>query len=121
MAKIRLTESELRRMINESIKSFILENTLPNYENPVFIDCESEEDANYSVEIGYSDYSSSLFYVGCVYDEYDAISSIIRFLKENGILENYAASEEEYQEFPNDYIEVDGVPFRRDMIVVHSL
>ena len=46
---IRLTESKLRNIIKESIKSIIKESTLPNYDNPVFLDCESEADADFMI------------------------------------------------------------------------
>ena len=118
---IRLTESKLRNIIKESIKSIIKESTLPNYDNPVFLDCESEADANFMVEVGYSPYSSSRFYVGGCYDEFDAFETVVKWMRENGILENYAEDEEMVQEYPDDYVEVDGAFFRNDNFIVKSL
>ena len=118
---IRLTESKLRNIIKESIKSIIKESTLPNYDNPVFLDCESEADADFMVEVGYSDYSSSRFYVGGCYDEFDAFETVVKWMRENGILENYAEDEEMAQEYPDDYVEVDGAFFRNDNFIVKSL
>ena len=118
---IRLTESKLCNIIKESIKSMIKESTLPNYDNPVFIDCESEADADFMIEVGYSDYSSSRFYVGGCYDEFDAFETVVKWMRENGILENYAEDEEMVQEYPDDYVEVDGAFFRNDNFIVKSL
>ena len=118
---IRLTESKLRNIIKESVKSIIKESTLPNYDNPVFLGCESEADADFMVEVGYSDYSSSRFYVGGCYDEFDAFETVVKWMRENGILENYAEDEEMVQEYPDDYVEVDGAFFRRDNFIVKSL
>ena len=118
---IRLTESKLRNIIKESIKSMIKESTLPNYDNPVFFGCESEADADFMIEVGYSDYSSSRFYVGGCYDEFDAFETVVKWMRENGILENYAEDEETVQEYPDDYVEVDGAFFRNDNFIVKSL
>ena len=118
---IRLTESKLRNIIKESIKSIIKESALPNYDNPVFLDCESEADADFMIEVGYSDYSSSRFYVGGCYDEFDAFETVVKWMRENGILENYAEDEEMAQEYPDDYLEVDGAFFRNDNFIVKSL
>ena len=118
---IRLTESKLRNIIKESIKSMIKESTLPNYDNPVFLDCESEADDDFMIEVGYSDYSSSRFYVGGCYDEFDAFETVVKWMRENGILENYAEDEEMVQEYPDDYVEVDGAFFRNDNFIVKSL
>ena len=118
---IRLTESKLCNIIKESIKSMIKESTLPNYDNPVFLGCESEADADFMIEIGYSDYSSSRFYVGGCYDEFDAFETVVKWMRKNGILENYAEDEEMVQEYPDDYVEVDGAFFRRDNFIVKSL
>lgn len=118
---IRLTESKLRNIIKESIKSMIKESTLPNYDNPVFIGCESEADADFMIEVGYSDYASSRFYVGGCYDEFDAFETVVKWMRENGILENYAEDEEMAQEYPDDYVEVDGAFFRNDNFIVKRL
>ena len=118
---IRLTESKLRNIIKESVKSIIKESTLPNYDNPVFLGCESEADADFMIEVGYSDYSSSRFYVGGCYDEFDAFETVVTWMRENGILENYAEDEEMVQEYPDDYVEVDGAFFRNDNFIVKSL
>ena len=118
---IRLTESKLCNIIKESIKSIIKESTLPNYDNPVFLGCESEADADFMIEVGYSDYSSSRFYVGGCYDEFDAFETVVTWMRENGILENYAEDEEMVQEYPDDYVEVDGAFFRNDNFIVKSL
>ena len=118
---IRLTESKLRNIIKESIKSMIKESTLPNYDNPVFLDCESEADADFMIEVGYSDYSSSRFYVGGCYDAGDAFETVVKWMRENGILENYAEDEEMVQEYPDDYVEVDGAFFRNDNFIVKRL
>ena len=118
---IRLTESKLRNIIKESIKSMIKESTLPNYDNPVFIGCESEADADFMIEVGYSDYAASRFYVGGCYDEYDAFETVVKWMRENNILENYADDEEMAQEYPDDYVEVDGAFFRNDNFIIKSL
>ena len=118
---IRLTESKLRNIIKESIKSIIKESTLPNYDNPVFLGCESEADADFMIEVGYSDYSSSRFYVGGCYDEFDAFEAVVKWMRENGILENYAEDEEMAQEYPDDYVEIDGAFFRNDNFIIKRL
>lgn len=118
---IRLTESKLRNIIKESIKSMIKESTLPNYDNPVFLDCESEADADFMVEVGYSPYDSSRFYVGDCRSEFYAFETVVKWMRENGILENYADDEEMAQEYPDDYVEVDGAFFRNDNFIIKSL
>ena len=118
---IRLTESKLRNIIKESVKSIIKESTLPNYDNPVFLDCESEADADFMIEVGYSDYSSSRFYVGGGYDAGDAFEIVVKWMRKNGILENYAEDEEMAQEYPNDYVEIDGAFFRNDNFIIERL
>ena len=118
---IRLTESKLRNIIKESIKSIIKESTLPNYDNPVFFGCESEADADFMIEVGYSDYASSRFYVGGCYDAFDAFKIVVKWMRKNGILENYAEDEEMAQEHPYDYVEIDGAFFRNDNFIVERL
>ena len=118
---IRLTESKLCNIIKESIKSIIKESTLPNYDNPVFLDCESEADADFMIEVGYSDYSSSRFYVGGCYDEFDAFETVVKWMRENGILENYAEDEEMAQENTEENDKDYGEFFRNDNFIVKSL
>lgn len=86
-----LTESVLRKMITESVRRVLRESIIPSYEHPVYIDCTSHKDADVSIEIGYSSYSSSLFYVGeCVTDCYAALEAVVRYLVENDIIDHYA-------------------------------
>ena len=119
--RIRLSESDLHRVIKESVRRILRERTLPSYENPVCIGCESKEDAEYSVEIGYSDYSSSLFYVGPSYDEYDALERVVKYLIKNGIIDNYTGDEDIAAEYPSDFIDVMGYPIGVDNFVIHRL
>lgn len=107
---IRLTESELRNMINSSVRRVLSEGMLPQYDQPVFIGCESEQDADMKVEIGYSGYSSSLFYVGgCGTDGYAALAAIVEWLVENGIIDCYAYDEEDLESYAiEDFVEVEG-------------
>ena len=118
----RLTESDLHRIVKESVKRVLKESSLPRYEHPVFIDCSSPNDADVSVEIGFSDYSSSLFYVGeCGTDGYAALEAVVEYLIQNGIIDNYTADEELVSEYPDDYIEVNGYYIDNTNIVVHFL
>ena len=119
---IRLTESDLHKIVKESVKRILRESNIPRYEQPVFIDCSSPNDADVSVEIGFSDYSSSLFYVGeCGTDGYAALEAVVEYLIQNGIIDNYTADEELVSEYPNDYIEVNGYYFDNSNIVIHYL
>ena len=105
----RLTESDLHRIVKESVKRVLKESSLPRYEHPVFIDCSSPNDADVSVEIGFSDYSSSLFYVGeCGTDGYAALEAVVEYLIQNRIIDHYTADEELVSEYPDDYVEVNG-------------
>ncbi len=119
---IRLTESDLHRIVKESVKRVLRESNIPRHEQPVFIDCSSPNDADASVELGYSDYSSSLFYVGeCGTDGYAALEAVVEYLIQNGIIDNYTTDEELVSEYPDDYVDVNGYYFDRSKIFIHQL
>lgn len=119
---IRLTESDLHRIVKESVKRILRESDIPRYEQPVFIDCSSIKDADVSVELGYSDYSSSLFYVGeCGTDGYAALEAVVNYLVQNGIIDHYTADEELVSEYPDDYVEVNGYYFDISQFAIHQL
>ena len=107
---IKLRESELKKMIAESVKRVLKESAIPQYENPVFLECTSEEDADVCVELGYSDYSSSRFYVGgCGTDAYAALAVIVDYLAENGLIDRYAYDEEDLEAYDvDDFVEIEG-------------
>lgn len=120
--RMRLTESDLHRIVKESVKRILKESDIPRYEQPVFIDCSSPNDADFSVEIGFSDYSSSLFYVGeCGTDGYAALEAVVEYLIQNRIIDHYTADEELVSEYPDDYVEVNGYYFDNSNIVIHQL
>lgn len=125
MAKklVRLTESDLHRIIKESVNRILKESHVPSYEEPVFIGCSSPNDADVSIEIGYSDYSSSLFYVGeCGTDGYAALAAVVEYLVENGIINHYAYSEEDLEAYSiEDFIEVKGYYLPSWKIHMHQL
>ena len=116
-------ESLVRKVVRESIKRVLKEGTIPQYEEPVFIECTSPEDADMSVEIGYSSYSSSLFYVGeCGTDGYAALAAVVQWLEENGLIDHYAYSEEDLVGYhPDDIIEVEGYYFPSWQIHINQL
>ena len=116
-------ESLVRKVVRESIKRVLREGKLPSYDEPVFIECTSPEDADASVEIGYSDYSSSLFYVGeCGTDGYAAVAAVVQWLEENGLIDHYAYSEEDLDAYhPDDIIDVEGYYFPSWQIHVNQL
>lgn len=116
-----ITESQLRQIVKESVKKVLREIAVSSYDQPVYIGCESKEDAEFSVEIGYSDYASSLFYVGSSYDEYDALEAVVRYLVENGIIDAYTGDEEMAAEYPDDYVDVLGYPIAIDKFTIHRL
>ena len=119
---IRLTESDLHRIVKESVKRILRESDIPRYEQPVFINCSSIKDADASVELGYSDYSSSLFYVGeCGTDGYAALEAVVNYLVQNGIIDHYTADEELASEYPDDYVEVNGYYFNISQFVIQQL
>ena len=98
------------------------ESKVPQYDQPVFIGCSSPNDADVSVEIGYSSYASSLFYVGeCGTDEYAALEAVVEYLIQNGIIDHYTADEELVSEYPDGYIDVNGYYFDSSNIVMHQL
>ena len=108
--RIKLSESKLHRIIKESVRRILKESTFPTYDNPAFIECNSEEDADVKVEIGYSGYSSALFYVGeCGTDGYAALAAIVNYLEENGIIDRFAYDEEDLVGYAlEDFVEVEG-------------
>ena len=119
---IRLTESDLHKIVKESVKRILRESNIPRYEQPVFIDCSSPNDADVSVEIGFNDYASSLFYVGeCGTDGYAALETVVEYLIQNGIIDHYTADEELVSEYPDGYVEVNGYYFDSSNIVIHQL
>ena len=119
---IRLTESDLHKIVKESVKRILRESNIPRYEQPVFIDCSSPNDADVSVEIGLSDYASSLFYVGgCGTDGYAALEAVVEYLIQNRIIDHYTADEELVSEYPDGYVEVNGYYFDNSNIVIHQL
>lgn len=109
----KIRESELKHMIAESVKRALNEGRIPQYEQPVFISCSSPNDADMSVEIAYTDYSSSKFYVGeCGTDAYAALEAVVDYLVQNGIIDHYAYDEEDLDAYhPDDIIEVEGYYF----------
>ena len=118
----RLTESDLHRIVKESVKRILKESNIPRYEQPVFIDCSSPNDTDVSVEIGFSDYASSLFYVGeCGTDGYAALEAVVEYLIQKGIIDHYTVDEEIASRVPDAFIEVNGYYFDNSNIVIHQL
>lgn len=121
---IRLTESKLHRIIAESVKR-VLRETSSYYDdnsNSIFIDCNSPINANFVIELNFTDYSDIPFYVGNVSNGYEALSKIISFFDEkNEVIENYSADEEEFLASPNQYIEVDGLFFNKKDIHIKKV
>ena len=102
-----MTEADLHNLIKESVKAYLNETKLPQYEQPIFLDCTSKNDADMAVELAYSPLQSSLFYVGeCGGDGYKALEKVVEYLEENNIIDNYEADEELVNEYPDDFIEV---------------
>lgn len=103
-------ESVIDKSVSESIKRVITEASVPQYDKPVFIECSSEEDADVIVELGYSDYSSSRFFVGgCGTDGYAALAVIVQWLEENGLIDVYTYDEKDLESYAiEDFIEVEG-------------
>jgi hypothetical protein len=119
---VKINENTLRKIVAESVKKVLRESNIPRYEQPVFIGCSSPNDADVSVEIGFNDYASSLFYVGeCGTDGYAALEAVVEYLIQNGIIDHYTADEELVSEYPDDYIEVNGYYFDRSNIFMHQL
>lgn len=119
---IKLTESDLHNLIKESVKAYLNEINIPKYEQPVFLDCTSKNDADMSVEIGYGPYESSLFYVGeCGGDEYKALEKVVEYLEENNIIDNYEGDKELVNEYPDYFIEVNGHYFDLSNIAIYKV
>lgn len=119
---IRMTEADLHNLIKESVKAYLNEINIPKYEQPIFLDCTSKNDADMAVEIGYSPYESSLFYVGkCGGDGYKALEKVIEYMEENNIIDSYEADEELVNEYPDDFIEVNGHYFDSSRIAAYNL
>ena len=120
---IKLRESDLHRIVKESVKRILRESNLPRYEPPVFIDCSSPNDADVSVEMEYDEgYSSTLFYVGgCGTDDYAALEAVVEYLKEKGIIDHYTVDEELASKVPDAFIEVNGYYFNEYSIVIKHL
>ena len=121
---LRITDSQLNNIVKESAQRILIEKTydVPVYERPVFIDCESKRDAVYRIEIGYSSYASSLFYVGESYDEYDALEKVVDYLVDNDIIDLYVEEDTDAaDEFPNDYVECNGYAFPIDKLFIEKL
>ena len=119
---IRLTESDLHKIVKESVKRILRESNIPRYEQPVFIGWSSPSDADVIVEIGFNDYAASLFYVGeCGTDGYAALETVVEYLIQNGIIDHYTADEELVSEYPDGYVEINGYYFDSSNIVIHQL
>ena len=117
-----MTEADLHNLIKESVKAYLNEINIPKYEQPIFLDCTSKNDADMAVEIGYSPYESSLFYVGeCGGDGYKALEKVIEYMEENNIIDSYEADEELVKEYPDDFIEANGHYFDSSRIAVYNL
>lgn len=110
---IKISENKLRSLVKEHVARVLSEAKLPKYDEPVFIECTSPQDADVKVEIGYSSYNCSLFYVGgCGTDAYAALAVIVQWLEENGLIWHYAYNEEDMEAYaPEDFIEVEGYNF----------
>lgn len=119
---IKLKESDLHRIISESLRHILSESEIPTYENPVFLNCSSPEDADATVEIGYGSYASSLFYVGgCGTDLGAAFGAVVDYLVSNNIVDHYTGDDELVAEYPDDFIEWEGYSFPSDQVVVKPL
>ena len=105
-----LSESRIDNIIKESTRRVINEGRIPSYDEPVFIGCTSPKDADVSVELGYNDYASSLFYVGgCRPDGYAALAAVVEYLVENGLIDYYAYDENDLEAYSiEDFVEVEG-------------
>lgn len=114
---------ELQKKLQENLNqnSSINEVSIPNYNNPVLIGCDSPETASFKIELGYSGYDSSLFYVGDCYDEYDALETVVNYLEQNNLIDLYTSEQESYEEFPDDFIEVNGYPLQKDKFQIERL
>ena len=108
--KYRNAEAAMDRAVRESVKRVLKESAVPKYDQPVFIECSSEEDADVMVELGYSSYSSSRFFVGgCGTDGYAALEVIVQWLEENGLIDVYTYDEKDLESYAiEDFIEVEG-------------
>ena len=112
----------MHNIIKEAIINYLNETKLTQYEQPVFLDCTSKNDADMAVELAYSHFQSSLFYVGeCRGDGYKALENVIEYMEENNIIDNYEADEELVKEYPDDFIEINGHYFDSSRIAVYNL
>ena len=119
---IRMTEADVHKIVNDTLKAYLNEINIPKYEQPIFLDCTSKNDADMSVEIGYSPYESSLFYVGeCGGDGYKALEKVIEYMEENNIIDNYEADEELVKEYPDGFIEANGHYFDSSRIAIYKV
>lgn len=117
-----MTEADLHNLIKESVKAYLNEINMPKYEQPIFLDCTSKNDADMSVEIGYGPYESSLFYVGeCGTNEYDALEKVVEYLEENQIVDMYEGDKELVNEYPDYFIEVNGHYFDSSNIAIYKV
>lgn len=109
-------------MTNNAWNQYLNEINIPKYEQPVFLDCTSKNDADMAVEIGYGPYESSLFYVGeCGGDGYKALEKVVEYLEENQIVDMYEGDKELVNEYPDDFIEVNGHYFDSSRIAVYLI
>ena len=119
---IRMTEADVHRIVNDTLKAYLNEINIPKYEQPIFLDCTSKNDADMSVEIGYGPYESSLFYVGeCGGDGYKALEKVVEYLEENQIVDMYEGDKELVNEYPDDFIEVNGHYFDSSNIAIYKV
>ena len=120
--KYKKGKGYMHNIIKETIINYLNEPKLPQYEQPVFLDCTSKNDADMAVELAYSPLQSSLFYVGeCGGDGYKALEKVIEYMEENNIIDNYEADEELVKEYPDDFIEVNGHYFDSSRIAVYNM
>lgn len=99
--RIRLTESQLHRVIKESVKKVLREMN----EREIIIGDPNDDIGNaYIVEIGLQSYVGSLFFkVFGVFNEQEALDAAVDYCESNGI-NGIFASEDEMEEYPDDYI-----------------
>lgn len=118
--RVRLTESQLHRVIKESVVRVLNE---MDKREIVIGDPNDDIGEGYSVEIGTQSYAGSFFFkVFGVFSEQEALDAAVDYCESNGI-NSIFASEDEMEEYPDEYIMAGNhcLPLPADQVYIRSI
>ena len=111
---IRLTESDLHKIVKESVKRVLKEGT----KETILVNSSSDGSRLFYIELADNLYVRSFKAFG--YDESEALEYVCKYLDKKGI-EVFYADPELVEEYPDDYIEIGGHYLQADMVLVRQI